>query len=769
VTPAADTESAAEARPRPFHPLSSGWIPAAAVAAATAATVLWYGVTVRDLVAFAAYSIVGVTLPGTLLWRALHGRSGTFAVDVAAGTALGIAVEVGVYAAARALGAPLAVLAFPGLTIAAFVAVPGLRGHWRGGGARLPAGVAWSTAGIAVFLLARSAELFRGEGLTGAAAQQPNVDVPFQFALVGELKHHMPPTASFVHGEPLLYHWFVHAHAAAVSWVTGIEPQVLILRLLVLPFLAAFLVLVVGIAKEVSGRWWPGPVALLLTFLGTSTDPFRWTSSPIFDGTIQDTFWLSPTMTLAATLFAAAMLALIGLLRGPNRRPGAWITLGVLVGGVAGAKATFTPMLTCAMVVVVAVRLAMRRRPGPELAALGIVVLGLAFTRYVLLAGANYGTVFAPLALIKWTGLGQLILGPPAPANPWWVLVGLTGLAALGCALAWAGAVGLLRRPWRADPAVLLMAVVALAGFGAAYLLAHPGIGSVYFARSGRPYACLIAAIGLAALLPAADRLTRRARIALAGLCALAVVLGVATVYAIRATVGRDRPSGPQPLREVSEPYLVLVAVLLALAAVLVLAARALRMGGAATVAVVAVLIAATSLSSGIGQIEGLIRLATSGQPLRHASAEPVSIPDGGITAMRWLRDNSAPDDLLATNSHCRFRPARTFCDSRDYWVTAFSERHVLIEGWSYSERTMKEITLYSRQLATRPYWDPAGLAENDAVFTEPTAATVAAMAERHHVRWLVAVGTEVSPDLGRYATLRFSSGAVSVFEITAS
>ncbi len=62
------------------------------------------------------------------------------------------------------------------------------------------------------------------------------------------------------------------------------------------------------------------------------------------------------------------------------------------------------------------------------------------------------------------------------------------------------------------------------------------------------------------------------------------------------------------------------------------------------------------------------------------------AIPAEAIAAARWLRDNSAPSDLVATNLHCLpQRGTSTACDARHFWVSAYSERHVLVEGWAYT------------------------------------------------------------------------------------
>ncbi|MEH0842523.1 hypothetical protein V6U81_09060 [Micromonospora sp. CPCC 205711] len=760
---AAAPEPTTPPRRRRF-PRIGGWLPTALVLAATAVVLNWYGVSGKDIALFAGYTVGCVALPGTLLWRALHGRSGTLAVDVAAGFALGLAVELAVYIPARAVDVPLAVLGWPALTVVAFLAVPRLRRHWRGGPERLPLGVSWALAGFALFMLARSALFFRTEALTGPASLTPNVDLPFQIALVGEFRHHMRPTAPYVATEALQYHWYAHAHAAASSWITGIEPQVLILRLLVLPIVAAFLVLVVGVLRAISGRWWPGPVALLLLYLGTATVPYAWTSAPVFDATLLDTFWLSPTQTMAATLALAVLLVLARLLREAAAPVGGWAALVLLVGAVAGAKATFVPALACGLLLALVGQLVTRRRRLRTLSALAIVLAWFAFAQYVLFNGGSYGTEVAPLSVVRWSMVGGLVLGAPMPTEPWSALGTLALISLLACAFGLVGIVGVLRRRWLSDPAVLFMAGFAAAGIGAMYTFGHPGLSEIYFGRTARPYLAMLAALGLASLLPRAAELRRGARVALVGLLALAAALGVSAVFVVRNGAGRYRPAGLHLLEGVVEPYLALVAVLVALGVVLLVLARLVRLAPSAGVAAVVVLFAATSAVSDSGQLRYMTELVSSGAPLRDLTVSEPSIPVGGIEAARWLREHSDPGDLVATNRHCRF-PARPLCDNRDFWLAAYSERRVLVEGWAYVEQALTDRTIYDH-LGGSPYWDPQRLSHNDAVFTAPTEVNVAALAENHGIRWLVAVEPGVNPDLARYATPRFVSYDVTVFEI---
>ena len=147
-------------------------------------------------------------------------------------------------------------------------------------------------------------------------------------------------------------------------------------------------------------------------------------------------------------------------------------------------------------------------------------------------------------------------------------------------------------------------------------------------------------------------------------------------------------------------------------------------------------------------------------------------MPPGAIEASRWLRDHSEPRDLVATNSHCRLN--FNWCDSRDFWLAAFSERQVILEGWSYTEPAFATGGLWDRTLYRSKFWKPKLLAANDKVFTEPTAERVAEFTTKHKVKWLVAVTptlvpdpmrraeTGASPELGQFATERFKAGGAN-------
>lgn len=358
----------------------------------------------------------------------------------------------------------------------------------------------------------------------------------------------------------------------------------------------------------------------------------------------------------------------------------------------------------------------------------------------------------------------------------------LTGLGLLAMAFGWAGMAGLLRREWRMNPIVHVMLGFAASGVGGLWMVAHPGLSQTYFARSATPYLAILSALGLAALIPAGKRVPR----GFAALAAGGGALAVCGLLAVQQTIGHDAPKAQFqsfPLRHAVGAYASVVAVVAVLAVAVVLIARRVRLGRTYTLAVVAVLVLATAVGSGVVVgAKPVWRGVTAGSPQRFAGgADPrQAMPAGAIEAGRWLRDHSDPLDVVATNSHCRADVGG--CDSRDFWLAAYSERQIVVEGWSYTEQAFETGGLWDGTLARSTFWDQPLLTANDDVFYAPTAANVAGFSKAHGVRWLVSVATTqtpteiqrtelvtASPQLGRYATERYRDGAITIYEVPAA
>ncbi|MFB4272254.1 hypothetical protein, partial [Nonomuraea sp. GTA35] len=137
-------------------------------------------------------------------------------------------------------------------------------------------------------------------------------------------------------------------------------------------------------------------------------------------------------------------------------------------------------------------------------------------------------------------------------------------------------------------------------------------------------------------------------------------------------------------------------------------------------------------------------------------------IPKGALEGGRWLRAHSSPGDVVATDLHCRYDWWQV-CDSRHFWVSGFSERRVLVEGWAYAESTLSRARPFVRSYLAEPFGDRERLAANDVVFVAPTAENVRTLAQKYGVKWLF---TGINPVLDEFAELRFRNATSSVYRL---
>jgi hypothetical protein len=740
--------------PRPSrHRSWLGLLPAVAVSAATIATLVAYATPPVEIAVFLGYVIICLTIPGTLLWRACSPVRCGPAVDLAAGTAVGYAAEVLVYLAARALDVPHWFLVWPVATLVVFVTVPRLRRHWRGRapeGGRMPVPAAWSLAVLVGIGVVWAATLFyRDHGLRWPANGTPYVDMPYHLSLVGELRHHMPPTVPQVLGEPLSYHWFVYADLAATSWATGIEPQLLLHRLAMLPMGMAITVLVAGLARLITGSWWAGVGAAALAHFAGSPLIYPWRTTPLPSGAPGMVSWLSPTHTFGALLFAALMLLLAGVLTTRPVRP-ATVILGIgLLVVVSGAKSTYLPLLVAGLALLLVFGRGLRRRSA---CLLGIALAVLAFAQFVVYGGKTQGTAVEPGGSAVRLLRDSFV--PPGQEVDLGALPLVVSLALLiGWAAAFAGAAGLCRAGDACPrPVLILCAGIGLAGAGAALLLSHPSMSQYYFLRAAWPLVAVVAAAGLFAALrevPARWRPVVVVAAAPAG-----------TAVAMLVSGGGTRPPDLLTLGTAGFGWALLGPPVIAAACVAAAALVLRRFTGGLAV----LLFAVTGLCT-TGTAVSLVQAGARGP----APVTVREIPKGGMRAARWLRAHSSPDDVVATNGHCRGNRWKR-CENRHFWVSGYSERRMLVEGWAYAATNIGQVVdSLDRKYVRFPFWDGKRLAANDAVFRQPSHAAVKHLVETYGVRWLFVDERDrrLAPGIGEFAALRYRSGRCAVYQIT--
>lgn len=688
----------------------------------------------RSIALFGALQLVAYVIPGTLLLRGLRGRAGSWFHDATLGTILAHAVTVLVYLAGRAAGFPLLVWAVPVVTVTVFAAVPGLRRYWRAApGAREPAWFTWGMALGVVLLCAWYAGLSVMNPVSGPSVLWQSTDHTYLLALAGEVRNHVPPTTPFVVDEGLNYHWFTFADLAAFSWQGGQELSLLLFRLgplwcLVNAFLAFGL-----LAERLAGRKSAGLVAVALAVLVGSVTLTQGADTYVVDSTMLLVNWVgSPTQGFGQLIAVAVLYVSVGLLRGDERGRGPWILYLVLTLVLMGAKATFIPVVGAGVALVVGVELVRHRRLPRAAFAMGVVLAAeLVFAQLVLFGGTSQGITVGPGDDLR--RLGEWIQVPAASgALP---LAAVAALLVFGWLAPLAGAGLLLLKPRPApdragpgDPATQLVAGMVVAAVVVVLVLAHPGFSEYFFLRSGLPFGYLLVACGLARL--ADYRLPRRAWTWLA----LSAAGGLAYVGLARLVTRPEAGVHETALRAL---LLVIGAALVAVLAggLGALAGRGLEPGARRALALAC--LAATTLGMGAARTADLVQAFPL--PPFDPNASPAvyrPLPEGAFAAARYVRARSGPEDMLATNVHCR-TPVTDPCDIRSFWISAYAERRVVIQGWGYTA-TANDLSSTPAESLTLPYWNPELLELNDAVFTDPSPRTLAALTDRYPVRWLV-------------------------------
>lgn len=699
---------------------------------------------------YLAYLLLVIAVPGTLLWRRLTGGTGWFAVDAVLGTAFGLALECLVYPVGRWLDVPLLTLLLPALAVGVPLAFP----RDSSGGRPLPW---WSMTGVMVSVGVVALWFGRYGSrmipLDGPAALRPNSDSPFQLSLAAELTHHFPPQVPYVAGEPLTYHWMVYNHFASAHWLTGIELDVLVHRVVPLAFILLTVLGVGAVAVVLSGRAVAAPIGAGLTALAGDLSPWPWTvtSTLYHDSPLSMGQLISPTQAFSTVLMLPLIAATALLLRRTpdqtrGRVAGLLIVCAALIAVLSTTKATALPVYAAGVAAAWLYQLA-RRRLELRAVALGVMVAasyGANF--FFVLQGAAHGMTVKPAGTFRTMLNGMLNGIDPAL----WKNTTLLAIVTLALLAGWlAPGVGalLIRRRIPGDPMAVLLVAGLIGAVAATAVLYQFSAAQVFLARSAFAYGVLIAAWGLSCL-------TGRQLLLAAG---PALALGAAAIY-----VGRLQTSGrPGRCRDAAcvqalftEPLLIAFAVAAGGVVVLGILLRARPRTWAALAVAAAIGLTVAPTAETLGKL---------GRP----PAWVPSIPAGGIEAARYIRGRSVPDDLIATNIHCRL-PRQKVCQTASFWIPGYAERRVLVEGWAYTARANADGT---QQSATSgPFWDQEKLRINDAAFEAPTRAGLETLRTRYGVRWLLADERVSTPpnQLGKLTPYRFRVGNVRVYELVA-
>lgn len=642
----AETDSASR------HPVSFGGILATglvltgAVATVFAAFGLpWSSALVVGLVVLIQAVFGGVAT--VLIAR----RPVTMLEFVGAGLAVGsaLAVVLGILISPLGVGArEWGWLVFVGVTIAGMV-IAGRRGHPLGSG-----GLVWDRPSALVAAI--------GGGVVGLAAVAANLaryplpgpwerfhpDIPFFEALGTSAVKFGPGVNAFMAGDEIRYHWFSYLWPGQVTVVLNLEPFVALTRVVPVVVVLGLAALMAGVAGRLGRSWW-GPilaVALVISggFAGAAYGVITNVDSP---STALTTMWLLGFVVLAfgSRLDTRAGFAIA-------------MTTGFLLSG---SKVSAIAVLAVAWIVIVILGMAWRaawtRAAVLQLAGLLVGAL-LSFLLFVF-GSASSGD----LRVLSWEYRASSVQGLDLGSSWWGVALGtlLLSIAILPRA---AGIIGLRRRSAEAALAVGLVT----ASIVPIWVLSQ-GVNELWFAVAAAAPLAVLSVLGLERLW---ERLATQPGVAAWGLTAVLAGMVSAGAVAVLWPLGASdvvtvRSIGPllpwlvgacvASVAVLRSGWAMGIAVLATSLVITASVGRGITAFGDVGLesstgrnAPVAADLLATTPTTGVDPSSGDPPTSTDGVPPPSARVKSVQWSPSQNEAALWLRNASAPEDILATN-----------------------------------------------------------------------------------------------------------------------
>ncbi|MEO6603988.1 MAG: hypothetical protein ABIN55_00090 [Aeromicrobium sp.] len=704
-------------------------VPAAVVIAALVVVTHHGGVSYGDIGLYALRIVVAVLLPGVLLSRLVRSGQRTGIEDLSVGFAVGTLAQLPVWWLFLELG--LTYWIWPALVVGVVAAWPTARRRVLS--TQLDATpLAWSASVAAICLIALA--WLRGDFLRWSPPEPGVVhnyygDLLYHLSVAAEAKYSVPPTLPQVSGEPLYYHWFAHLDIGLASRMTGIELATVLFQLWIPVALLAGVVIVAACGTRITGRLWAGPLAATLIFATGEIVLSSWSPRP-FTSMTQFVSWASPTQTFALILaIPAAGVAIDYVRRQEGSERQLWL-LGIpLFIGLGLAKSAELPVFMGGAGILFVLALLRRERP----LILRALIVGATMTACFVFSVVFFygrqggGLSFDPLFAMRRYAHNYINVGmepfPGATTTTAAIAVAaVTGIWMVSV-LGRTWGILLLVRRWRTiDAGQILLAGALLSGIGAYLLLNHPGGSHLYFLISAFPLGALASAWAITEFAP---RLDRWSVLAIGGLTIGAGVLA----YVGGDVVGTVRPTEgfSDQILFLARPVLLVLAIAAVLVAVVLIAHRKELLPQVSVVTVLTAVLIAAGLTTTIRYTLS----EPSGTSIAEARADDTETLAGvtgkGVEGARWLRDHSSHDDVVATNRHCFLGQVfpgngpQTNCDNISFWISGYTERRVLVEGWGFGykavEAELKGGLIYKKQ----PFWDQPLLAANDGFFESPS------------------------------------------------
>jgi hypothetical protein len=683
---------------------------AALVVAATAVGVwLASGVRLGEVARFVPYELCFVMVPGWLAYRALIPSPGGRLRQLVFGWSLGYLLEILAFMATAAIDRRGLFVVYPLLI--------GVPAGWLVGrrarasaridvprGARAHLSVASLSLGallcVALLLYATGVSFSENPLPRDTATTSYHEDTVFTISLAGEALHHWPMTVPMVSGEPLHYHLFAYMHMAAISQVTGIDLSTVVLRLYAVPLLLLLALQLVVAGRSVGRALSVGfGAAFVVLFLG-ELDVSRTKDFLFYDYSF---FWLltSHTFLLGLIFFVPSMVLLGELLadRGLGRR-GQTREWLLLMAYLAGCigAKSYAVLNVMGGLTLLILWQLLRRRALNRRAVLALV-----------LSGALY--VLANALVLSWNSAGIVV-------KPFKTIRTMPGVEDLRGALA--PAVGSID--------VLFPVEVV---YGTVGLLAIPLVGIALLLRQRRLALSATEAWLLALFVAALPPLFFLSQPGRGQLFVVFFGLVPGAVLAASGFLGFWRHHARRALGS--------------------------RANALATAAV-GVLLLLGVLNTPLDWFPGLAgRDAVSTE-----ETAPPALTAGLYEGLRWIRDDTDPDAVLAVNNHSAYLDNR---DSKFFYYSAFAERRIVLESWDYTRQTVAR-GVFSLDAAHTPF--PRRLRLSDAAFRRANEAAIRRLGRTYGVRYLVVdkVHGDASPTLARLVPRVYSNDDLDIYAV---
>jgi hypothetical protein len=315
----------------------------------------------------------------------------------------------------------------------------------------------------------------------------------------------------------------------------------------------------------------------------------------------------------------------------------------------------------------------------------------------------------------------------------------------------------------RTDPVHWWLLGAVIGGWLGYLLVDHPGGAENYFLGSAVPFGVVLTTSVAAAGLRGRSRQTRRT-VVITTSAVTVVVVGVIRFF---GNVGRPpaRHDRYAIIWAITEPLIWFgVITLLAVIGWTVLrTARPAVRGLGITVIAVAVL----GLVMPGRPPHGVLDALTMSTPSAQRQQTRPAFTAAENQAADWVRRSVPADDVVATNTLCRLPRSPGQCDARGYLVSGLGGRRAYIEGWAYTEQSMRnqQPDVHYTMLPS-PWPDRVQLTQRAIV--HPSAATMDQLRSAG-VRWLFVdhrFGVPDTAGLRRFADERFDNGEVQIYRL---